>query len=444
MNLKKDEKGSALSVFVSYSHADKKYKDELSIFLTSLLRQGKISLWVDNCIEPGQNFERAISDALSAAGVVLLLISPDFIASDYCYERELATALEMHEKGDCIVVPVIIRPCDWHSLSFGRLQALPQDGKPVTTWSDRDVGWHDVARSIRRLIEMRENEARMTAPGIDNGIRSCIKSAFRELVERYESRGSISDNKFSLGLGGYEWIGGGLGRREVALIIGNIGKWGEALLVNAILENAGRQKRILVLSPRISGAVLARNLMVSLGKVSQQHLISGDLDEDDWPRISNAIAILSSYSIYVEDFDVGEGWSGSQIDSLVAKYDPQIIAIPNYESLVIDGSAGVDSLPYLKRLARSKSLAVICSGKTRAIGSPADSNLSVEGYVGRSRHYYGEDLLISADLLRDIDQFGISQAGVMRVTRDDSSSEISVPFKFHPETLSFEYEGLEP
>ena len=89
---------------------------------------------------------------LEAADVILLLVSADFISSDYCYNLEMQRALERHNTGDAIVVPIIVRNVDWHDAPFARLQALPRNGKAVTTWDDRDTAWRDVSEGLKRLI----------------------------------------------------------------------------------------------------------------------------------------------------------------------------------------------------------------------------------------------------------------------------------------------------
>ena len=78
---------------------------------------------------------------------------PDFLASDYCFDVEMKRALERHDRGETRVIPVIVRACDWTSSPFARLQALPKDAKPVTSWASRDQAWADVARGIRVAAE---------------------------------------------------------------------------------------------------------------------------------------------------------------------------------------------------------------------------------------------------------------------------------------------------
>jgi TIR domain len=140
------------SLFFSYSHVDEELRDQLEKHLAALQRQGLISSWHDRRITAGTNIGRAIDSHIDAADIVLLLVSPDFIASDYCYEREMERALERHHKGQARVIPVILRPCDWHDLPFGELLAAPKDGRPITKWSNVDEAFLDVVHSIKRAL----------------------------------------------------------------------------------------------------------------------------------------------------------------------------------------------------------------------------------------------------------------------------------------------------
>jgi hypothetical protein len=90
---------------------------------------------------------------LISARLILLLVSPDFIASDYCYDVEVRCAMDRHENGEAIIVPVILRRVMWDQAPFAKLQALPTDGKPVKAWEDRDAAFENVARGIRAVVE---------------------------------------------------------------------------------------------------------------------------------------------------------------------------------------------------------------------------------------------------------------------------------------------------
>lgn len=143
-----------LSAFVSYSHADAKLKAELIKHLAPLDRLKLVSHWHDGEIKPGDNWEKVIADRMAAAKLVLLLISSDFIASDFCYEKELAAALKRDKAKTARVLPVILRPCLWQELPFGKLQATPHEGKPITSWGSPDEAMTEVAKAVREAAQI--------------------------------------------------------------------------------------------------------------------------------------------------------------------------------------------------------------------------------------------------------------------------------------------------
>ncbi|QNI33053.1 toll/interleukin-1 receptor domain-containing protein [Alloacidobacterium dinghuense] len=97
---------------------------------------------------------------LDKADVVLLLVSSDFLSSQYCYDIEVKRALELHESGKVRVIPIILRPCEWHRALFSQLQALPTGGQAVTHWRDQDTAFYDITRGIREAV----NSIRMPSP----------------------------------------------------------------------------------------------------------------------------------------------------------------------------------------------------------------------------------------------------------------------------------------
>ena len=137
----------------SYSHKDQSLRDELAAHLSPLEREGLISSWYDRCIVPGKELDREIDARLDRAQIILLLVSADFIASEYCYSREMKKAMERHEAGDARVIPVIVRPVDWSGTPFRKLLGLPDDGQAVTSWSNRDEAYLNIVRGVRRAAE---------------------------------------------------------------------------------------------------------------------------------------------------------------------------------------------------------------------------------------------------------------------------------------------------
>ncbi len=140
-----------LQVFRSYSHEDEELCKELDKHLSVLRRQGVISSWDDRRIGPGIEFHGEISAHLDAADIVLLLVSADFLASDYCYDVEMERAMHRHNLGLARVIPVILRPCDWQNTPFGNLKACPNDGKPVVNHTTLDDGFLQVAQAVRQV-----------------------------------------------------------------------------------------------------------------------------------------------------------------------------------------------------------------------------------------------------------------------------------------------------
>ena len=143
----------AIEVFFSYAHEDETMRVQLEKHLTTMKRLGQITGWHDNKIIAGSEWDREINIHLNTAQIILLLISSDFIASDYCYSIQMKRALARHEAGDALVIPIILRPVQWEDTPFGKLKSLPTHGKPVTRWRSRDAAFADIAEGIRIAIK---------------------------------------------------------------------------------------------------------------------------------------------------------------------------------------------------------------------------------------------------------------------------------------------------
>jgi hypothetical protein len=156
-----EQKGRFLTVstaFISYSHRDEVFRQELETHLAPLRRQGLLSVWHDRRIPPGDLVDETISENLESADLILMLISADFVASEYCYAREMTRALELHEAKAARAISIICRPCDFHGLPFAKFVLLPTDAKPVSSWTDPDAAWVDVVRGIRRTLETADSQ----------------------------------------------------------------------------------------------------------------------------------------------------------------------------------------------------------------------------------------------------------------------------------------------
>jgi len=139
----------------SYAREDEALRGKLEKQLAILRRQGLIATWHDRRIGAGTEWAQQIAGELEAADLILLLVSSDFLASDYIFDVELKRAMEHHEARTARVVPIILRPCLWQRGAFVKLQALPRDGEPITSskWSSRDEALHDVAEGLARVID---------------------------------------------------------------------------------------------------------------------------------------------------------------------------------------------------------------------------------------------------------------------------------------------------
>jgi hypothetical protein len=138
-----------LAVFYSYSHKDEILRNRLETHLALLERNGLILPWHDRCIGAGDEWGEQIDEHLQAAQIILLLVSPDFLASRYCFDIEMKAALDRNAKQQAIVIPIVLRPCDWSGAPFAHLQALPRDAKAVALWPDQDEAFAEIAKAIR-------------------------------------------------------------------------------------------------------------------------------------------------------------------------------------------------------------------------------------------------------------------------------------------------------
>jgi hypothetical protein len=142
----------AFTVFLSYSHKDKAFLAELRSHLVNLRKQGLISDWYDGDIVPGTEWRPLIMRHVNTDQIILLLISSDFMASDFCYSIEMDRALARHNAGEARVIPIVLRPTDYEGAAFAELLMLPTEGKAINTWSNRDEAWTNVVQGIRSSI----------------------------------------------------------------------------------------------------------------------------------------------------------------------------------------------------------------------------------------------------------------------------------------------------
>ncbi|HLG65989.1 MAG TPA: TIR domain-containing protein [Ktedonosporobacter sp.] len=164
-----------LKLFLCYSREDEALRKQLERHLEPMRREGLIHVWCDREISAGKDFLQEIKLHLDTSDILLALVSPAFMSSNYCYDVELQRALDKRIFGELHIIPVIIKPVEWKNTSLGMLQALPLDGKPVTKWKPIDEGWQNVAQGVRKVAQELQRARPVFNPA---------------LAERYHTRGA--------------------------------------------------------------------------------------------------------------------------------------------------------------------------------------------------------------------------------------------------------------
>lgn len=153
-------------VFYSYSHKDAKMRDELGTYLAPLVQQKKIVEWFDRKIEPGANWDTEIKEELNSANLILLLVSKDFLASEYCFGVEVEKALSRLKRGDVKVIPILLKPCLWDESLFSELQIIPRGAKAINSWTSHEKAYVEVANEIRDLVNDPPPSPQASAPEV--------------------------------------------------------------------------------------------------------------------------------------------------------------------------------------------------------------------------------------------------------------------------------------
>jgi len=181
-------------VMFSYSHRDEAMRDELEIHLSQLKRDGLIESWHDRRITAGSEWRGEIDVNLEAADVILLLVSPYFLASDYCTDVELARAMQRHEAREAVVIPVILESCDWKTAPFSKLQTATKDARPLSKFPNIHDGFLEVVLSLRDILIERKTPVAKAAPILisesvgNSGMRSSNLHISKSFTDRERHR----------------------------------------------------------------------------------------------------------------------------------------------------------------------------------------------------------------------------------------------------------------
>lgn len=149
----------AIRIFISYSHKDEVVLDRLRVHLAMLKREDLVETWDDREVHAGQQIDSAISGAHDASTVFMPIVSPDFLSSDYCYEKEMQTALDKADRGEMTIFPVIAEPCDWLASPLRKFKAVPKDGKAISEWTNANNAYLDIVRELRRVATVGGHKA---------------------------------------------------------------------------------------------------------------------------------------------------------------------------------------------------------------------------------------------------------------------------------------------
>jgi TIR domain len=140
-----------IALFISYSHKDEKWREELQLDLERMQEDGLIDAWYDGKILAGDDFDEEIRRKLHEAHIILLLVSRRFLGSKYIRRVEVPAALQRHEAGEARVIPIIVKPSPWEEV-FSELKVVPKDGKPIATWRIRDQAFMEVYARVRDVV----------------------------------------------------------------------------------------------------------------------------------------------------------------------------------------------------------------------------------------------------------------------------------------------------
>lgn len=294
------DNGNQISIFISYSHKDERFKDSLEEHLAPLKRRGKISSWVDRKITAGSSWKAEIDRNIETADVILLLVSPSFIASGYCYEKELAVALARHEEEAAVVIPVIVRSVDLADEPLMGLQALPKDAVSVSEWPNEDLAWRNVAAGIRTVVdELRTRKERRHESSKLSTLQDTLTDMVEGLDQLYRADSVISG--LPTGLVDVDRVTDGLHSGQLVTIASRpgMGKTNLSLGIAGYVAISGLP--VVIFATKTSKREVMNRLVTIIGNIPYSRLLRGRLADEDWPQVTHAVQKLSESEILFDD-----------------------------------------------------------------------------------------------------------------------------------------------
>lgn len=294
-----------LKVFYSYSHKDEAFRDQLETHLKLLSRNGFISEWHDRKISPGNEWKNKINDEIRSSNIILLLISTDFIASDYCYEEELRIAMEMHEENTAVVVPIILLPSRWKDTPFAKLQALPKDVVPISTWSDIDQAWLSVVEGLEVVIQdFQIYKERKQGGRQFHSLNELLKTEILELHKIFQNE--ELDRPSLRGIAtGFIYLDkylGGLHRSELTVLASRPSAARSDLALQIAANVSIKEKQsVAYFSFNISAERILRKLITLESGIPSESITKAELDEREWSKLSVAVAKIKDAPLFIDD-----------------------------------------------------------------------------------------------------------------------------------------------
>jgi replicative DNA helicase len=322
-----------VTVFISYSHKDERFKESLEEHLAVLRRANKISHWSDRKIVPGTTWKSEIDRNIESSDVILLLISPSFIASGYCYEKELAVALARHEAESAVVIPIFVRPMDLTDEPLMGLQGLPKDAVSITEWSNEDLAWRDVARGLRTVVdELLERKSRQHEPFQLITLQETLAEMV-ESLDRLHASDNISGTPY--GLVDVDRATDGLLAGQLVTVAARPGMGATNLSLGIAAYVAVSGLPVVVFSTKTSRREVMNRLITITGRISYPRFQRGRLTDDDWVSVTRSVQRISEVEMLFDD--------STDLD-ISALRDRCIAAKKQYGAL---GLVVVDSVSYI-------------------------------------------------------------------------------------------------
>ncbi|SDL40101.1 TIR domain-containing protein [Janthinobacterium sp. OK676] len=344
---------SKIRVFYSYSHKDETFREQLEEHLVLLRRTGLIQDWHDRKIVPGREWKNEIDENLLAADLILLLISSSFIASDYCTEKELSMAMSLHESGRARVVPIFIMPTVFNEAPFAGLQGLPKDAVSVSEWDNVDLAWQNVVIGLRKVLEeIREQKERVPDPVQMKTIREAMIEEVERIDAIYSKEEFPHTRGLPTGLIDLDRLMSGLGTEDLVVIASRPSMGKTSLTLQIAAELVCQDLPVLVFSLKSKASDISGRILAARAHIEYFHMGAGHIRDDDWPRLTAAIADFMERPLLIDDSPT------LNFEDLRSKCINQKVALGKLALVVVDSLDYVEFYNYSSNIGRLlKSLA---------------------------------------------------------------------------------------